>query len=231
LVGKSRGLILKYYHCIRLEELRKTTKNLNVDRLSPGSIFEPGTFRVRSILTTQPRRSVSPSENPQRVSLAPDPCQSINPWGFNTQAFSQYAYCQGPTPCASRSGLGLSCTPLPRSFKIHIFVLAGLDATGLQRRDSHQLTQRLGRQASLGDCKPRGHSPASLQRPPQCGARPLRLTTQAFPSIFSRQGQDPTLVPLRALSHVPPLTCLGHPVLPSCWLLRVKQGHCWISTI
>jgi hypothetical protein len=125
---------------------------------------------------------------------------------------------RGISPCASHSGLRLSCTSLPRSFKIHIFVLAGFDVTGLQRRDSNQLTQRLGRQARLGGCKPMVHSPASLQRPPQCGARPLKFTTQAFPSIFSRQGQDlslqglcPTCLPSRALTTLSfrPAGCCG----------------------
>jgi hypothetical protein len=47
-VGSGRGLILRYYLGIRLEELRKTTKALNQDSRSPEQIFEPGTFRIRS---------------------------------------------------------------------------------------------------------------------------------------------------------------------------------------
>jgi hypothetical protein len=39
---------LKYYAGIRLEGLRKTTKNLNQDSLSPRPRFEPGSSRIRS---------------------------------------------------------------------------------------------------------------------------------------------------------------------------------------
>jgi hypothetical protein len=39
---------LRYYPGIRLEELRKTTKILNHDSLSPGPRFEPETSRMRS---------------------------------------------------------------------------------------------------------------------------------------------------------------------------------------
>jgi hypothetical protein len=37
---KQRGLILWYYPGIRLERLRKTTKHLNQDSLSPGPRIE-----------------------------------------------------------------------------------------------------------------------------------------------------------------------------------------------
>jgi hypothetical protein len=37
-----------YYPVIRLDGLRKTTKNLNQDSLPPGPRFEPGTSRIRS---------------------------------------------------------------------------------------------------------------------------------------------------------------------------------------
>jgi hypothetical protein len=48
LVGRGRGLILRYYPGIRLEGPRKTTKNLNQDSRSSGTRFETGTFRIRS---------------------------------------------------------------------------------------------------------------------------------------------------------------------------------------
>jgi hypothetical protein len=48
LVGRVRGLILRYYPGIRVEGLRKTTKNLNQDSRSPGSRFEAGTSQIRS---------------------------------------------------------------------------------------------------------------------------------------------------------------------------------------
>jgi hypothetical protein len=48
LIGSGRGLILSYYPGIRLEGLRKITKNLNHDRRSPGPRIEPGTSRIRS---------------------------------------------------------------------------------------------------------------------------------------------------------------------------------------
>jgi len=41
-------LILMYYPGIRLEGLRKTTKNLNEDSRSPEPRIETGTFRIRS---------------------------------------------------------------------------------------------------------------------------------------------------------------------------------------
>jgi hypothetical protein len=39
---------LRYYLGIRLEELMKTTKNLNEDSRSPGPTVGPGTSRIRS---------------------------------------------------------------------------------------------------------------------------------------------------------------------------------------
>jgi hypothetical protein len=38
--GSGRGLILRYYSGITLEELRKTMKSLNQGRSSPGPKFE-----------------------------------------------------------------------------------------------------------------------------------------------------------------------------------------------
>jgi hypothetical protein len=40
--GSNRGLLLKYYPGIRLEGLRKTTKNLSQDSRYPGGDFNPG---------------------------------------------------------------------------------------------------------------------------------------------------------------------------------------------
>jgi hypothetical protein len=42
----GRDLILRYYHGIRIEELRKSTKNLP-GQLVSGSIFEAGISRIR----------------------------------------------------------------------------------------------------------------------------------------------------------------------------------------
>jgi hypothetical protein len=46
--GFGRGIILRYYPGTYLEGLRKPTKKLNQDSRSPGTRFEPGTYRVRS---------------------------------------------------------------------------------------------------------------------------------------------------------------------------------------
>jgi hypothetical protein len=58
------GLILRYSHGIRLEGLRKTTKNLNQDGRSPGPRFEPGTTQIQS-------RSVNYSTTTFGLSLCP----------------------------------------------------------------------------------------------------------------------------------------------------------------
>jgi hypothetical protein len=43
-VGSGRGLIVRYYPGIRLEGLRKMTKNLNQNSRSPGPRIERGTW-------------------------------------------------------------------------------------------------------------------------------------------------------------------------------------------
>jgi hypothetical protein len=50
LEGSGRGLILRYYHGIRLEQLRKTMKQLSQDSRTPGRIWtrDPG-IRSRSV--------------------------------------------------------------------------------------------------------------------------------------------------------------------------------------
>jgi hypothetical protein len=48
-VGGGRGIILRYYPGIRLEGLRKTTKNFNHDSRSPGARIESGTSRMRNM--------------------------------------------------------------------------------------------------------------------------------------------------------------------------------------
>jgi hypothetical protein len=48
LVANGRGLILRYYPCIRLEVLRETTKHLSQHSLSPGPRFEPETSLIGS---------------------------------------------------------------------------------------------------------------------------------------------------------------------------------------
>jgi hypothetical protein len=48
LVGSSRGLILRYLPGIRLQRLRKTTKDLNQDSRSLGPRFEPETSWIWS---------------------------------------------------------------------------------------------------------------------------------------------------------------------------------------
>jgi hypothetical protein len=59
LVGSSCGLILRYYPGIRLEGLRKNTKNRNQEGRSPGKRIEPGTSRIRSTsVTSRPQRMV-----------------------------------------------------------------------------------------------------------------------------------------------------------------------------
>jgi hypothetical protein len=47
-VESGRGVILRYYPGIRLEGLRKITKNLSQASRSPGPRFEAGTSRIRS---------------------------------------------------------------------------------------------------------------------------------------------------------------------------------------
>jgi hypothetical protein len=59
--GRGRGLILRYYPSICLEELRKTMKNLSRDSQSPGRDLNPGHPEYEAgVLTTRSRRSVSP---------------------------------------------------------------------------------------------------------------------------------------------------------------------------
>jgi hypothetical protein len=48
LVGSGRGLTLRYYTGMRMEGLRKTTKDLNQYSRSPGPRIEPGTSLIRS---------------------------------------------------------------------------------------------------------------------------------------------------------------------------------------
>jgi hypothetical protein len=60
LVGHGHCLILRYCPGIRLEELRRTTKNLNQDIRSLEPRFEPGTSRYEaSVLNTRTWRSVT----------------------------------------------------------------------------------------------------------------------------------------------------------------------------
>jgi hypothetical protein len=55
--GSGRGLILKKYLSIRLEELRTATKFLNQDSRSPGRDLNPRPPEYESgALTTRPRR-------------------------------------------------------------------------------------------------------------------------------------------------------------------------------
>jgi hypothetical protein len=59
LEGNCRGLILRYYPGIRLEELRKSTKTLSQDCPSPGRDSNPGTPEYEAgVLSTRPRRLV-----------------------------------------------------------------------------------------------------------------------------------------------------------------------------
>jgi hypothetical protein len=48
LVGSGHGLILRYYPGIRLEGLRKSTKNFHQDSWSLRPRIEPGTSRIQS---------------------------------------------------------------------------------------------------------------------------------------------------------------------------------------
>jgi hypothetical protein len=74
LVGSDRSLILRYYPGIRLEGLRKTTKILNQDSLSPGRDLNPGPPEYEAgVLTTRPWRSVVPWGRGQRWSLVFSP--------------------------------------------------------------------------------------------------------------------------------------------------------------
>jgi hypothetical protein len=61
LVDRGRGLILVNYPGIRLEELSKTTKNINQDSQSPGPRIESGTSWIR-------KGSVNHSTNTDRQS-------------------------------------------------------------------------------------------------------------------------------------------------------------------
>jgi hypothetical protein len=59
LEGSFRGIILRYYPGIGLEELRKTTKNLNQDSRFPGRDLKPGPTEYEAgVLTTRPRLSI-----------------------------------------------------------------------------------------------------------------------------------------------------------------------------
>jgi hypothetical protein len=63
LIGSVRGLISRYYPGIRLEGLRKTTRNLNQDSRSLGPRIEPGPPEYEAgVLTTHTRRSVLSSQ-------------------------------------------------------------------------------------------------------------------------------------------------------------------------
>jgi hypothetical protein len=64
LVGSGRGLILRYYPGIRMEGLRKTTKNLTQDSRSARRDLSavPPEYEA-GWLTTRPRRSVKCTEN------------------------------------------------------------------------------------------------------------------------------------------------------------------------
>jgi hypothetical protein len=56
LQGSGRGLILRCYHNIRLEGLRKIIKTLSQDNRYPGQDLNP---KIEAgVLTTRPRRSV-----------------------------------------------------------------------------------------------------------------------------------------------------------------------------
>jgi hypothetical protein len=55
LEGSGRGLILRYYPGIRLEEPRKTTNNFDHDIRSPGRDWNQGPPEYEGgVLTTQP---------------------------------------------------------------------------------------------------------------------------------------------------------------------------------
>jgi hypothetical protein len=57
--GSGCGLILRYYPGIRLEVLRKTTKDLSQDSRYTGRELNPETPKYEpGVLTTRPRRSV-----------------------------------------------------------------------------------------------------------------------------------------------------------------------------
>jgi hypothetical protein len=59
LEGSNRGLILRYYPGIRMEELRKTTKMLSQDSQFLGRGLNPGhPVYEAGVLTTRPQRSV-----------------------------------------------------------------------------------------------------------------------------------------------------------------------------
>jgi hypothetical protein len=59
LEGSCRGLILRKYFSIRLEVLRKITKNLSQDSRFPCLYLNPGLPEYEAgVLTTRPRRSV-----------------------------------------------------------------------------------------------------------------------------------------------------------------------------
>jgi hypothetical protein len=59
-VGESvRGLILRYYPGIRLEGVKKTTKNLRQDSRSPVRDLNLGPLKYKAgVLTAGPQRSV-----------------------------------------------------------------------------------------------------------------------------------------------------------------------------
>jgi hypothetical protein len=59
LEGSGRGLMLRYYLRIRLEELWKTPKTRSQVNLSSGRDLNPGPPEYEAeVLTTRPRRSV-----------------------------------------------------------------------------------------------------------------------------------------------------------------------------
>jgi hypothetical protein len=62
--GNGRGPVLRYYPSICLEELRKTTKTLSPDSLSPERDLNPGPPEHEAgVLTTRRRRLVVPFED------------------------------------------------------------------------------------------------------------------------------------------------------------------------
>jgi hypothetical protein len=59
LKGSGRGLIIRYYPGIRVEGLRKTTKNLSQDSRSPGRNLKPGSSEYEAgALINLPRLSM-----------------------------------------------------------------------------------------------------------------------------------------------------------------------------
>jgi hypothetical protein len=57
--GTGRGLILRFFSGIRVDELRKTTKNLSQNGQSPGRDLKPGFPEYEGLLTTLALLSVA----------------------------------------------------------------------------------------------------------------------------------------------------------------------------